>query len=290
VSDTIVIPYRSEPHPLTGVTSGKLGIWIFLASEVMLFGALFSSYVLLRVGTAAENWPQGIEAGLNVPIGTMNTLILITSSVTMVMSWASLKMDKFDNFKRYLGATIALGALFLMLSVLFRAGPVDDAGRAAGLLVLGVTWIPGFLVALPLLRRMDHGLAWIFFMLAVTWLGDTGAYFAGRTFGKHKLYEKISPKKTWEGAIGGAVTAVIGALIVRAIGLPESDLLLCIVLALVLDAAGIVGDLTESMIKRTFGVKDSGRIMPGHGGILDRVDSLLFTSPVLFYALQLMGH
>jgi phosphatidate cytidylyltransferase len=185
---------------------------------------------------------------------------------------------------------MALGALFLMLSVLFRAGPVDDAGRAAGLLVLGVTWIPGFLVALPLLRRMDHGLAWIFFMLAVTWLGDTGAYFAGRTFGKHKLYEKISPKKTWEGAIGGAVTAVIGALIVRAIGLPESDLLLCIVLALVLDAAGIVGDLTESMIKRTFGVKDSGRIMPGHGGILDRVDSLLFTSPVLFYALQLMGH
>ena len=115
MSDTIVIPYRAEPHPLTGVTSGKLGIWIFLASEVMLFGALFSSYVLLRVGTGAEYWPRGVEAGLNVPIGTMNTLILITSSVTMVMSWASLKMDKLGAFKRYLGATIGLGTLFLVV-------------------------------------------------------------------------------------------------------------------------------------------------------------------------------
>jgi heme/copper-type cytochrome/quinol oxidase subunit 3 len=115
MSSTIVIPYRAEPHPLTGVTSGKLGIWIFLASEIMLFGALFSSYVLLRVGTGAEFWPSGVEAGLNVPIGTMNTLILITSSVTMVMSWASLKMDKLGAFKLYLGATIGLGTLFLVV-------------------------------------------------------------------------------------------------------------------------------------------------------------------------------
>ncbi len=115
MSSTIVIPYRAEPHPLTGVTSGKLGIWIFLASEIMLFGALFSSYVLLRVGTGAEFWPSGVEAGLNVPIGTVNTLILITSSVTMVMSWASLKMDKLGAFKLYLGATIGLGTLFLVV-------------------------------------------------------------------------------------------------------------------------------------------------------------------------------
>lgn len=184
---------------------------------------------------------------------------------------------------------MVFGALFLLLSVLFRSGPVEGAAPAAGLLLMGVAWVPGFLVALPLLRRMEHGLAWIFFMLAVTWLGDTGAYFAGRALGKHKLFEKISPKKTWEGAIGGAVTAVIGGLVVRAIGLPDAGLILCVVLAVVLDAAGIVGDLTESMVKRTFGVKDSGRIMPGHGGILDRIDSMLFTSPVLFYALQLMG-
>ncbi len=111
----IVIPYRTEPHPLTGVTSGKLGIWLFLASEVMLFGALFSSYVLLRVGSLAETWPTGVEAGLNVPIGTFNTIVLITSSITMVMSWASLKMGNPGAFKRYMGATIGLGLLFLVV-------------------------------------------------------------------------------------------------------------------------------------------------------------------------------
>ncbi len=85
----IVIPYQVEPHPLTGVTSGKLGIWLFLASEVMLFGEIFSSYVLIRVGAPEATWPTGVEAGLNVPIGTLNTIVLITSSITMVMSWAS---------------------------------------------------------------------------------------------------------------------------------------------------------------------------------------------------------
>ncbi len=118
----IVIPYRTEPHPLTGVTSGKLGIWLFLASEVMLFGALFSSYVLLRVGTDLEHWPRGIEAGLNVPIGTINTLVLITSSITMVMSWASLKMGNPDAFKRYMGATIGLGLLFLAVKAFEYSG------------------------------------------------------------------------------------------------------------------------------------------------------------------------
>jgi cytochrome c oxidase subunit 3 len=111
----VVIPYRVKPHPLTGVTSGKLGIWLFLASEVMLFGSLFSSYVLLRVGSAPENWPTGVEAGLNVPIGTFNTLVLITSSVTMVMSWASLKMGNLGAFKRYFAATIGLGLAFLVV-------------------------------------------------------------------------------------------------------------------------------------------------------------------------------
>ena len=118
----IVIPYQVEPHPLTGVTSGKLGIWIFLASEVMLFGALFSSYVVLRVGSPAEYWPSGVEAGLNVPIGTVNTLILITSSITMVMAWASLKLDKFSAFKAYLAATIGLGSVFLVVKAFEYGG------------------------------------------------------------------------------------------------------------------------------------------------------------------------
>ncbi|MCB9743256.1 MAG: phosphatidate cytidylyltransferase [Alphaproteobacteria bacterium] len=180
-------------------------------------------------------------------------------------------------------------ALWVLGRVLFRAEPVDDAANASARLVLGLAWVPALVVYLPLLRRLDHGLAWVFFALAVTWLGDTGGYFGGRFFGKHKLYPKISPKKTWEGVAGGVVFAVGAALVVRELGLPDLGLVECVVAAVVLDLLGVVGDLVESMLKRSFGVKDSGWIMPGHGGILDRIDGLLVTGPVLYALLQLAG-
>jgi cytochrome c oxidase subunit III len=107
------IPYSVKPNPVTGIPNGKLGIWLFLASEVMLFGALFSSYVLLRVG--ADVWPHGRNVGLSVPLATLNTMVLIASSVTMVMAWASLKMDQFGKFRLYLGSTIALAFVFLIV-------------------------------------------------------------------------------------------------------------------------------------------------------------------------------
>lgn len=109
---TSLIRYISKPHPVTGVTNAKLGIWCFLASEVMLFGGLFSAYVLLRTG--APVWPRGSEL-LNVPWATFNTLVLITSSVTMVMSWASLAMKDFSKYRRYMGLTILLALTFLVV-------------------------------------------------------------------------------------------------------------------------------------------------------------------------------
>ncbi|GAC1339877.1 MAG: cytochrome c oxidase subunit 3 family protein [Myxococcales bacterium] len=120
MSDT-AIPYMVKPHPVTGLPNGKLGLWLFLASEVMLFGALFSSYVLLRTG--APHWPP-IEPGeaaklsselLNVPLATVNTAVLITSSITMVMAWASLKLKSLPKFRLYMGATIALSFVFLVI-------------------------------------------------------------------------------------------------------------------------------------------------------------------------------
>ena len=111
-----VIPYMVKPHPVTGIPNGKLGIWLFLASEVMLFGALFSSYILLRTG--APHWPPegGLSSDLlNVPLATINTLVLITSSITMVMAWASLKVQSLPKFRVYLGATILLACVFLVI-------------------------------------------------------------------------------------------------------------------------------------------------------------------------------
>ncbi|HSP07325.1 MAG TPA: cytochrome c oxidase subunit 3 [Acidobacteriota bacterium] len=107
------IPYSVQPHPITGIPNGKLGIWLFLASEVMLFGALFSTYILLRVG--APSWPHGYQAGLSIPLATLNTMVLISSSVTMVMSWASLKMNNLGKFKLYLALTILLALTFMVV-------------------------------------------------------------------------------------------------------------------------------------------------------------------------------
>src|SRR5436190_17896759 len=109
------LPYDVEPHPVTGINNGKFGTWLFLASEVMLFGALFSSYILLRVG--ADEWPEGRQMGLNIPIGFFNTLVLIASSVTIVMSWASLKVKNVDNYRKWMAATILLALLFLVVKI-----------------------------------------------------------------------------------------------------------------------------------------------------------------------------
>ncbi|MEE9294291.1 MAG: heme-copper oxidase subunit III [Phycisphaerae bacterium] len=109
---TATIKYIDKPHPVTGLTNAKLGVWFFLASEVMLFGALFSSYVLLRVGSS--EWPRGSEE-LSVPLAALNTVVLIASSVTMVMAWASCKLNDFAKFRLYLGATVGLALAFLVI-------------------------------------------------------------------------------------------------------------------------------------------------------------------------------
>jgi len=109
------IPYTVEPRPDTGLNNVKIGIWLFLASEVMLFGALFASYILLRVGAPPGTWPRHGAEILNVPLATLNTAVLITSSVTMVMSWASLMRKNFGKFRLYMGGTIGLGFVFLII-------------------------------------------------------------------------------------------------------------------------------------------------------------------------------
>jgi cytochrome c oxidase subunit III len=155
------IPYTVEARPDTGVNNAKLGIWLFLASEVMLFGALFSSYVLLRTG--AEVWPHGREF-LNVPLATLNTVILIGSSVTMVMAWASLKLNDFKKYRLYMGLTILAGFGFMIvkgfeygakfshhlypsnntfLAIYFTLTGLHGLHVLGGMIVNGYFWGPG---------------------------------------------------------------------------------------------------------------------------------------------------
>ncbi len=111
------IPYETTARPDTGLWNAKIGIWLFLASEVMLFGGLFSSYIFLRLDSLPGHWPHGL---LNVPVGTMNTAILIASSVTVVLAWAALKMRQFTRYKIYMGITILCGVIFLFVKLYFE--------------------------------------------------------------------------------------------------------------------------------------------------------------------------
>jgi phosphatidate cytidylyltransferase len=136
---------------------------------------------------------------------------------------------------------------------------------------------------------IQPGVAWIYYVCAITWLQDTSAYFVGRQFGRHKLAPILSPKKTWEGAAGGMIGAILtGIVCVWLLGLPIT-LLQGALLGVVGGVVGPLGDLSESLIKRQVGLKDAGTLIPGHGGILDRADSLLFTVPILYYLIRLFA-
>jgi phosphatidate cytidylyltransferase len=142
---------------------------------------------------------------------------------------------------------------------------------------------------LILIDMQPNGNIWIFFLLAVIFANDTGALYAGKAFGRHKLYPEVSPNKTWEGSAGGLILGLIVSIIFLRINALRVHAIDPAILFLVigLSVATQVGDLVESMLKRSYGVKDSGSILPGHGGILDRVDGLLFAIPVLYGYLEL---
>jgi phosphatidate cytidylyltransferase len=164
------------------------------------------------------------------------------------------------------------------------------------LTLVGAYYVGGLLLFFILLRRIETplsggwlgflniapGAAWIYTVLAITWLQDTAAYFVGRAFGRHKMAPVLSPKKSWEGAIGGFIASILTAMIaVPTLGLPL-HLALAALLGALCGVTGPLGDLAESLIKRQVGVKDSGQLIPGHGGILDRADSLFFTVATVY--------
>jgi phosphatidate cytidylyltransferase len=171
-----------------------------------------------------------------------------------------------------------------MLFTLVRLGDVKTAALrmlalAAAPVMVGV---PLALLAVMRRDRGSEGPSLVLLALAFSWAADTGGYFAGRFFGKHPLYPAVSPKKTIEGAVGGLAASVAFALVYRQLWMPQRSVASIALLALTATVLGQAGDLGESLLKRSVGVKDSGAIVPGHGGILDRVDALLLTSVVVF--------
>ena len=184
--------------------------------------------------------------------------------------------------------SMVLSTVFLLLWSLFQKTEVDEAFLDMSKLFFGLVWIVVGATHIALLAQEPLGVPWVVLLLVIVFAGDTGAYFSGRAFGRRKLYEKVSPKKTWAGVYGGLVASIAATYAFAHYELPGLAPEKAVVLAILVGAAGVCGDLVESLIKRACGVKDSGAIMPGHGGALDRIDSLLLGAPVMYVLVHVL--
>lgn len=177
-----------------------------------------------------------------------------------------------------------LAALLLLgLVVLFSDGELKSRSVRLGMSGFGMFYVAGLLVTLPLMHRdLREGSLWVAIAISVTFMNDTGAYFVGRSIGKRKLAPAISPGKTVEGAVGGLLFGVLWLFVARATFFQSLTVFDAVTIGVVGGVLGPSGDLIESMLKRAVGAKDSGNLIPGHGGILDRVDALLFVGAYIY--------
>lgn len=178
-----------------------------------------------------------------------------------------------------------IGLLFIGFSLLFlfRIRTIETAARDVALALLAFLYIPFLLMHLVLLRQTPFGIQWLIVIMLIVMTNDSAAYYSGSAFGKHRLYPLVSPKKSIEGAIGGLLGSLVGTMLAKFTFFPQLTFTDAAVTAIVVGMVGQAGDLFESLLKRSFGVKDSGTLIPGHGGVLDRLDSILFAAPIAYY-------
>ncbi len=186
----------------------------------------------------------------------------------------------------YLSITVAVFAVLIVIpaAYVFAKGEMETALPASAVCVLGVLYV-GMLAGALTMLRLDFGSAGpklVSFLFISVWAADAGAYYVGRNFGKTRLSPRVSPKKTVEGGLGGIVTSLLAAAVMHFTYFTEFPLMHALIAAAILSVTGVIGDLTESLWKRSAAVKDSGTLIPGHGGFLDRTDSILFSAPILY--------
>ena len=197
-----------------------------------------------------------------------------------------LAMYFFPNNFQALFVVLGSSVFILLLLGLTRRNSLSGVMGGCSATTLGLFYIPFSLGLMILIRAAEYpqgpGKRWVFFGLLTTWFGDTAALCAGKLWGRHKLAPCISPKKTWEGTLGGLLGNVLAALLAREMLLPLVPLGSLLAISLLLGVFGQLGDLAESTLKRGANMKDSSNLLPGHGGMLDRVDAVLFVAPTLF--------
>lgn len=194
------------------------------------------------------------------------------------------------NFKLNYILPIALTSLFVLILIhMIYSTVAEGVINKVAITVFGVIYLSCTLVAFSWLREVEHGRSLIVFTFAIVAVSDTFAYAFGKMLGKHKMSPLISPNKTMEGFVASFFGGVIASILCWQIFWPELTLLLVIVLGLTVAFIGAFGDLIESLIKRGAHVKDSGNLLPGHGGVLDRVDALIFAVPFVYFLFKYLG-
>jgi phosphatidate cytidylyltransferase len=256
-----------------------------LALVIVLLGVVFglppvftTVLITLLVLIGAWEWAGFIGDGRGA-IRAVFTLAVATAIGGAFLLWSSV-----DGFVEVTLATAMVWWFVAFLWVCLAPTRVNPySATLAGLLALVPCWF-----ALFYLMRNANGTWWVLFTLALVWAADTGAFFAGRWLGRVPLAPRVSPKKTWEGVLGGIVLSGVVAWVAATwiFNVPVAPfVIMCIAVA----ALSIVGDLTESMLKRAAGLKDSGALFPGHGGMLDRIDSVTAAAPALVFGLLGLG-
>jgi phosphatidate cytidylyltransferase len=261
---------------------------IALAAVFKLPGWWFFVFMAAAIDWAAYEYLLIVRP--RAPHAPLRLLLVLAPLAAYAISFALTANPEFhDQIHLVLRLHILAGALVISTGLgtllLFSRTPLEETIPALGILGFGIPYFALPIASVFTLRQIDPWV--VFLLLAIVWLGDTAAYYVGSRIGRHKMAPVISPKKSWEGAAASFVVAMIAAVIwsqVR-LGRLEPGIL---VASAVTSVAAQIGDLVESMIKRGSGVKDSGSILPGHGGVLDRLDALLFGAPVLLFVLWLL--
>jgi phosphatidate cytidylyltransferase len=246
------------------------GWWFFVFMAAVIDWAAFEYLIIVR--------PRAPHAPLRL-------LLLLTPVAAYAISFALSNNTDLGALRLHLLAGALVISVGLGTVLLFSRTPLEETIPALGILGFGV---PYFALPIATVFRLKQIDPWVvFLLLAIVWLGDTAAFYVGSRIGRHKLAPDVSPKKSWEGAAAGFIVGIAAAVVWTRLRLHRLDWGI-LAAAVVTAVAAQIGDLVESMIKRGSGVKDSGSILPGHGGVLDRMDAILFAAPVLLFTLWLM--
>jgi phosphatidate cytidylyltransferase len=273
----------SYTRELTALVGVPIAVWAVGWAPLMVFNALIALIATLAL---YEFLGLGQRKGFHLPIA-LCILVMLFIIAAFVLEPISVEMGVF------------LALLVIPAAYVLTPGDIGDALPSSAIAVLATLYVGmlgGSLIRLrndfdtPQGSGLPIGAKLVYFLLLVVWCGDAGAYYVGKKFGKTKLSPRISPKKTIEGLAGGIAVSILVGLTIRFTFFREFPLLHTVIASVLLSVTGVIGDLAESMWKRSAAVKDSGTLIPGHGGFLDRFDSIFYTTPILYAYWFLIAH